>query len=267
MNKEDHTLSSLPRRSIADSPEIARPGAYNDQSASPTPRSRNTTHPGSSSTSLTDTPYQSALASTSSLNLPHSTNPDDSFQSQDRQPGGEDLTPYVIQKPQMPQSSSTVVLRHSDELSDEDEDIQNLSFGLDPTPSSAGVSPLRRRASPHAPAAKEPSTADKAGVILGIHNVFVVLPQFVVTLMASIIFHIMEPGTGDGIAPKHPNAIPLPIPISDNINGTIAESVRLMAREGMVEGGSSDAVGLIFRLVAISIAVVFIVFMRLSADV
>jgi solute carrier family 45 protein 1/2/4 len=147
----------------------------------------------------------------------------------------------------MQQSTSTVILRHSDELSDEDEDedIQNLSFGLDVASSPNGISPLRRRASPHSghgQNAKEPSTADKAGVILGIHNVFVVLPQFVVTLMASIIFHIMEPGE---VTPKHPNAIPLPLPepIVDSLNGTM----RLLAREGMVEGGSSDAVGLIFR--------------------
>jgi solute carrier family 45 protein 1/2/4 len=85
---------------------------------------------------------------------------------------------------------------------------------------------------------------------LGIHNVFVVLPQFVITLMASIIFHIMEPETGESI-PKHPNAIPLPLPTSGNGNSTLEgmmeRGVRLVVREGMVEGGSSDAVGLIFR--------------------
>jgi solute carrier family 45 protein 1/2/4 len=92
------------------------------------------------------------------------------------------------------------------------------------------------------------NTADKAGVILGIHNVFVVLPQFVVTLMASIIFHVMEPGTGgDALPVKHPNAIPVG-------NGTVSdidldEIVRLVVREGGIEGGSSDAVGLIFRYV------------------
>lgn len=158
------------------------------------------------------------------------------------------MTPYVSQKPQMP-SSSTVILHHSDDSDDElENEIQDLSFSLDAVSSSpTGVAPIRRRQSP-APKQSNTNTADKAGVILGIHNVFVVLPQFVVTLMASIIFHIMEPGTGgDALPAKHPNAIPIG-------NGTVSEidldeMMRLVVREGGMEGGSSDAVGLIFRYV------------------
>ena len=202
-----------------------------DQS-SPTPKTR---EQASGSSSNTNTPYQSALASTSSLFL----GPDDSFQSQERQHGGEDLTPYVMQKPEMPQSS-TVVLHHHDDSDEElENELQDLSYSLD-TP----TSPSRRRAPP-----KAGGTADKAGVILGIHNVFVVLPQFVVTLMASIIFHIMEPPSTD-VPPKHPHAIPIG-------NGTVAdagmEGLKLVMREGAVEGGSSDAVGLIFRYVTLMI--------------
>jgi solute carrier family 45 protein 1/2/4 len=250
-----------------DSPEPIGTSEHHDEHTSPTPKSRlqgSTTN----SSSRTNTPYQSALASTSSLSIDHGPGggPDDSFQSQDRQPGGEDLTPYVVQKPQMPHpSTSTVVLRHSmaDDDDDDDDDIAELSFGLDVSSSPVGVLPLPRR-STSSPAPRRrgsgpnqrqtpnsaTATADKAGVILGIHNVFVVLPQFVITLMASIIFHIMEPGTGESI-PKHPNAIPLPLPTSGNGNstleGVIEGGVRLVVREGMVEGGSSDAVGLIFR--------------------
>lgn len=66
-------------------------------------------------------------------------------------------------------------------------------------------------------------TADKAGVILGIHNVFVVMPQFVVTIMSSIIFYIMEPSP------------------------VLAEQDGLENREGAISGGSSDSIGLIFR--------------------
>lgn len=203
--------------------------------------------------SRTNTPYQSAMASASgstmSLTPSAEGGADDSFQSQDRQPGGEDLTPYVVQKPQIPASASTVVLRHADEMSD-DEDIQNLSFGLDPSSpgglQSAAQSPSRGRtaAVPAAPG----GTADKAGVILGIFNVFIVMPQFVITALSSIIFHIMEPSTSN-IPPKHPNAIPV-----GNITGAglpedaIEGVMKLIVREGApVEGGSPDAVGLIFR--------------------
>jgi len=147
-------------------------------------------------------------------------------------------------------SSSTVMLHHSDDSDDElENELQDLSYSLDAVSSSpTGVTPIRRRQSPMPKngTGGNTNTADKAGVILGIHNVFVVLPQFVVTLMASIIFHIMEPGTGGEALPdKHPNAIPIG-------NGTVAgvdEIVRLVVREGGMEGGSSDAVGLIFRYV------------------
>lgn len=34
-----------------------------------------------------------------------------------------------------------------------------------------------------------------AGVLLGIHNMYIVLPQFLVTFFSSIIFHFLEKGT------------------------------------------------------------------------
>jgi solute carrier family 45 protein 1/2/4 len=140
----------------------------------------------------------------------------------------------------MPQSSTVVIHHHDDSDEELENELQDLSYSLD-----SPTSPSRRRTN----APKTGGTADKAGVILGIHNVFVVLPQFIVTVMASIIFHIMEPPDDTGVPPKHPHAIPIG-------NGTIAdaslEGIRLVMREGAVEGGSSDAVGLIFRYVVSS---------------
>lgn len=224
--------------------------------------------------SRTNTPYQSALASASgsTISLSHShtegdgglgLGADDSFQSQDRTPGGEDLTPYVVQKPQIPNSASTVILRHSDEVSisdDDEEDLRDLSYGLDPTsPTRTNFvnSPNRQRngggggGTVQAAAAAAGGTADKAGVILGIFNVFIVMPQFVITALSSLIFHIMEPPTSD-LPPKHPNAIPIGNP---NATTTLSDDGTqvmrmLMSREGgVVEAGSPDAVGLIFRYV------------------
>jgi len=91
---------------------------------------------------------------------------------------------------------TTVVLRHSDEHSEEDiEDIPASASSVDPGP----------------------STADKAGLILGIHNVFIVLPQFVITFVSSIIFALLDPGTTKASAhaeraempdaPSSPNAV------------------------------------------------------------
>lgn len=130
-------------------------------------------------------------------------------------------------------NENSLVLHHSD---DEETDL-----------------PPRSPLSPSSPrAAQGKSTADKAGVILGIHNVFVVLPQFLVTGLSSVIFSIMEPDKG--IPATHPNAGP---PIGNATAGVdlglgadvTGMAVRALARraETAVEGASSDAVGLIFR--------------------
>lgn len=50
------------------------------------------------------------------------------------------------------------------------------------------------------------STGELAGVYLGIFNLFVTLPQFVGTLMATIIFAILEPGKSPELAKEaHPD--------------------------------------------------------------
>ena len=112
----------------------------------------------------------------------------------------------------------------------------------------------------------ETSTADKAGVILGIHNVFIVLPQFVVTIMASLIFYLMEPST------EMPSHHPSTIPIVGNVTEAVISgdplarmgSTSLLPREGMVEAKSSDAVGLIFRIGGVSAAISGFICMRLA---
>lgn len=120
-------------------------------------------------------------------------------------------------------NENSLVLHHSD---DEDE-ISPRSI----------LSPI----SPNSHSGK--STADKAGVILGIHNVFVVLPQFLVTGLSAVIFSIMEPDTKRGIPGTHPNADLGP---GASVTGEALEGL-IKRAEGVVEGGSPDAVGLIFR--------------------
>ncbi|CAK9784376.1 hypothetical protein CC85DRAFT_288519 [Cutaneotrichosporon oleaginosum] len=81
-----------------------------------------------------------------------------------------------------------------------------------------------RSVSPGSPApAAESSTADKAGLILGIHNVFIVLPQFLITAISAVIFHMMD-------------ATPAPVP---------GEKEARAATDGP---SSPDAVGLVFRI-------------------
>ncbi|KAG2183721.1 hypothetical protein INT43_006732 [Umbelopsis isabellina] len=60
------------------------------------------------------------------------------------------------------------------------------------------------------PAAQDPRSQTQqdmasAGVILGIHNMYIVLPQFLVTFLSSILFHFIESSTSHQDTP--PNAI------------------------------------------------------------
>lgn len=99
---------------------------------------------------------------------------------------------------------TTVILRHSGDSDDHSDHV--VSPGS-PTPCDA------------------PSTADKAGLILGIHNVFIVLPQFIITAVSAVIFHIMEPAA----------------------TADTEKTARSTAAAG--DGPSSpDAVGLVFRI-------------------
>ncbi len=126
---------------------------------------------------------------------------------------------------------TSLTLHHSDEDDPED----------DPTTQHRPQSPQ----SPISPVHKGKQTADKAGVILGIHNVFLVLPQFVVTTFSSLIFYLMEPSRS--LPAHHPQSIPI---TSNSTAEAVGEVVKSVVREGTASnGGSPDAVGLIFRFV------------------
>ncbi|WVQ68534.1 uncharacterized protein L199_006742 [Kwoniella botswanensis] len=204
------------------------------------------------------------------------------------------LSPLIIQGETVgePETGlgSTVILRHSDEysrsdISDEEDEgddeegqrrISTQSSGrraITPSPTSPRTSSSATRTQE-----KGQSTADKAGVILGIHNVFLVLPQFVVTFLSSIIFYLMEPEKG--LPAHHPHTtIPLtgnvtaPSTITEGLEGVVVGLGEEMVKrlivgraEGMVEGGSPDAVGLIFRIGGVSAAIGGWICWRLSRD-
>lgn len=167
------------------------------------------------------------------------------------------LSPLVIQNQSEmqneydPEFENSLVLRHSDESERTDTAVDPTSPYRHPTSPGSGT-PI----SPGGGGGKE--TADKAGVILGIHNVFLVLPQFVVTFLSSVIFYLMEPGRE--MPGHHPNA---PIVVGNStLTGTGTETDLDLERLGMRlrgsgvrqeegTGGSPDAVGLIFRSVSI----------------
>lgn len=225
---------------------------------------------------------------------------------------GEGLSPLVIQgdTPVEPAFGSTVILRHSDEMSRSEGGHDEYEMGQVRGESSSTHHSPRASGDYDLNGAK--GTADKAGgesliiplrdlrlpikgpalikfiniVILGIHNVFLVLPQFIVTVLSSVIFWLMEPSKS--LPTHHPGSVPVPDTNTTVAIGAIANSsvledtasatievagqvvkraAELVSREGVdVDVSSPDAVGLIFRIGGVSAAVGGWICWRLARD-
>ncbi|KAG2126871.1 major facilitator superfamily domain-containing protein [Suillus bovinus] len=105
--------------------------------------------------------------------------------------------------------------------------------------------------------------SSQAGAILGIHNIFIVVPQFLVTGLSSIIFAIFDPQKSV-LHGHHPgNAIP--------VNGTIITSGDVMRQildrdqDPSVKTGP-NAIAIIFRLGGVAAAVAFALCWRLARE-
>jgi solute carrier family 45 protein 1/2/4 len=171
----------------------------------------------------------------------------------------EDPSPLIAASSRMSEENEVSLVLHHHPQDDSDSDSDSDRGALRP-----------RSTSPRLPGKAGKDTADKAGVILGIHNVFLVLPQFIVTILSAIIFHLMEPDNAN--TPKHPGTT---IPIVGNVTGMDSAGVdgsesaerfvmRLIKREGLVEASSGDAVGVIFKVGGVSAAIGAFICMRLA---
>jgi len=97
----------------------------------------------------------------------------------------------------------------------------------------------------------------KAGVILGLHNVFIVIPQFLVTGLASIIFALVDPSK----SVAHP-VLASPGSDVDVIVG------RQDVGESGVDGGNNgwNSVAIIFRVGGVAATVAFVLSLRLARE-
>ncbi|KZT71321.1 MFS general substrate transporter [Daedalea quercina L-15889] len=102
--------------------------------------------------------------------------------------------------------------------------------------------------------------AAKAGVILGIHNVFVVMPQFVMTGIASIIFAIFDgaaPKNSDAASPGNGTATP----------GEVATTATgLQSRESLATPAAPNSYAIVFRLGGVAATVAFVLTVRLARE-
>ncbi|CAE6481249.1 unnamed protein product [Rhizoctonia solani] len=97
----------------------------------------------------------------------------------------------------------------------------------------------------------------KAGIILGIHNLVVVLPQFLVTGLSAVLFALLEPQKSV-LHGKHPGNVPPGTNITLPLNN-------LDIREEETSA-SSDSIGLIFRIGGVSAAVASLLAWRLARE-
>lgn len=99
-------------------------------------------------------------------------------------------------------------------------------------------------------------TAEKAGVILGIHNVFIVVPQFLITFLSSIIFFLLDPARTVVHAPVPPAIVhnsTTTLALENALNGTAAFlDARQEGGGGPAGAANTEAVGFIFRFVPFS---------------
>ncbi|KAG6906712.1 hypothetical protein DXG01_012453 [Tephrocybe rancida] len=98
----------------------------------------------------------------------------------------------------------------------------------------------------------------KAGIILGIHNVFIVIPQFLVTGLSAVIFAIFDPVQPQAhILPPPPRPLPT---TAATLSSNATEVVRMVlkevvSKEEMAErGGQSNSVVYIFRWAVMALA-------------
>ena len=102
---------------------------------------------------------------------------------------------------------------------------------------------------------REGATADRAGVILGCHNICIVMPQFLVTGISSLIFAILAPhhSVVPHSQPHGAGAIPaetMSVDAAAAVESVVATLMRRQSEDGDVfaeEAAEWDALGLVFR--------------------
>ncbi|OAX38849.1 MFS general substrate transporter [Rhizopogon vinicolor AM-OR11-026] len=115
----------------------------------------------------------------------------------------------------------------------------------------------------HRPKKNVNGLSSQAGAILGIHNMFIVIPQFLVTGLSAIIFAIFDPQKSV-LHGHHPgNALP--------VNGTITTSgdvtAQLLDRDDDPSvTARPNSIAIIFRLGGVSATVAFVLCWRLARE-
>jgi len=109
----------------------------------------------------------------------------------------------------------------------------------------------------------------KSGIIIGIHNMFVVIPQFISTGITSLVFALFDPDKS-AVQHGHNPVYVLPgngtVPVGAVKNGS--DSLFLYTRAGEETAKpAANSVAIIFRLGGITTAIAFVLCWRLAREV
>ena len=83
--------------------------------------------------------------------------------------------------------------------------------------------------------------AEKAGIIIGIHNIFIVIPQFIMTGLASIIFALLDPTNRQSSTATESSSSIIAIAPSLETSHSVARS------EALVQGSGPNSYAIIYR--------------------
>ncbi|KAL5478314.1 hypothetical protein ACEPAI_2498 [Sanghuangporus weigelae] len=117
----------------------------------------------------------------------------------------------------------------------------------------------------------------KSGIIIGIHNLFIVIPQFISTAFTSLIFALFDPAKS--VRPGHNPGLGIPGQGNDTLaNSTdasgrvgggavsdIVDSALIYARDASASGGT-NSVAVVFRIGGIAAALAFVLSLRLARE-
>ncbi|KDQ54090.1 hypothetical protein JAAARDRAFT_136172 [Jaapia argillacea MUCL 33604] len=135
-----------------------------------------------------------------------------------------------------------------------------------------GNGEVRVRENAYVAGAKEAGGGDlsaKAGVILGIHNIFIVIPQFLMTGLSSIIFAIFEPTKSVLHHHRPGNTRPIGnVTLAASANTTLNDLLSLRDEDSdqVDQADGPNSVAIIFRLGGIAAVVAFVLCLRLSRE-
>ncbi|KAL4076685.1 major facilitator superfamily domain-containing protein [Scleroderma yunnanense] len=106
----------------------------------------------------------------------------------------------------------------------------------------------------------------QAGAILGIHNIFIVIPQFLVTGLSSLIFALLDPKKSV-LHGHHPGStLPAGAPGNGTVSASLSIGVHFSARDEDGETNGPNAIAVIFWLGGIASAVAFMLTCRLARE-